>query len=82
MEEDERKALYRALSLAEENNAILRKMRGAQKNASMVRAIYWVVVIGLAIAGYYAVKPYLSTAESLYASAKQLTGMQLPTVPH
>ena len=70
MEQDDRKALYRALSLAEENNALLKKMRSAQKTSQMFRTIYWIIGLALTAAAYYAVRPYLSTLESTYASVK------------
>ena len=70
MEPDDRKALYRAISLAEENNAILKKMRSAQKTSRMFRTIYWVIGLALTAAAYYAVKPYLTTLENTYASVK------------
>jgi len=74
MEPEDKRKLDRALALAEENNAILRQIRGSQKTAKMFRAIYWVVIIALTVGSYYAAKPYLDTVMGAYANVQGLMG--------
>ncbi|MDB5255112.1 MAG: hypothetical protein JWL92_488 [Candidatus Nomurabacteria bacterium] len=52
--------------LVSDNNRMLIKMRGAQKRAAYVRALYWVVIIGLTIASFYFIQPYISQFGAAY----------------
>ena len=63
--------------LLQETHDMVKKMRGAQKNARMWKAIYWVVGIGLTIAAYAYIKPYLQRATDAYDQAQaQLQGIK------
>lgn len=67
---DERlKRIEKTLS---DNNRILVRMRRAQKNAAFMRVIYWIVIIVLAVASYYAIGPYVASLQSEYSN---LTGI-------
>ena len=67
MDPEDKRALDKVLELTEENNKILRQIRGSQKNAKMFRAIYWVVIIAITVGSYYLVKPYIDTVKGLYS---------------
>ena len=54
--------------LVKENNVILRKMRRGQIWASIMRAIYWLIILGVAAASYYYIQPYLENVLKLYGS--------------
>ncbi len=62
--------LDRMEKMVTDNNRMLVKMRGAQKRAAYVRALYWVVIIGLTIASFYFIQPYISQ----FGAAYGLTG--------
>jgi hypothetical protein len=49
-----------------DNNQMLSKMRRAQKNAAYVRVLYWVFIIGLTIASFYFIQPYISQLGAAY----------------
>ncbi len=68
MEPEDSKKLDRILALAEENNAYIRKVRTTQKNSQMFKAIYWVILIALALGGLFFVQPYFQKFSSLYSS--------------
>jgi hypothetical protein len=70
---DNTQKLDRILELAEENNAMLKKIRGAQKTAQMFRAIYWVLIIASFLGAFYFIKPYLESIVGLYSG---LSGMK------
>lgn len=58
MTPEDRFMLERALKLAEENNAILRKIRRASFWRNVISVVYWVLIIGLSIGAYYLIQPY------------------------
>jgi len=58
MTPEERSLLEETHELAEENNKLLRAMKRSQRFASIMRVIYWVVIIGLSIGAYYYIQPY------------------------
>lgn len=62
-----------------DNNRMLTRMRRTQKNAAFMRIVYWVIIIGLFIASYYFVQPYISQFAATYgigtnSSAPSSTG--------
>jgi len=50
----------------DETTKILAGMRRAQKTASVMRWLYWVVIIGLGIASIYLIQPYIAQLGSAY----------------
>jgi hypothetical protein len=81
MDDEDKKKLDRILALAEENNQYVRSVRQSQKTSQMWKAIYWVIIGTMTIAGYYAIKPYIGTFKNLYSmtNGKDSSGLQLPT---
>ena len=69
MEDDEVKTLLKkTLTLAKENNRILRKMRRAAIIGNILRIIWWAVIIGLPVVlYYYFLQPYIAQFASTYA---------------
>ena len=57
MDGESEKLLKETYKLAKENNKMLHRIRKAQKLASFLRSIYWVLIIGLGIGAYYFVQP-------------------------
>ncbi|TSC68132.1 MAG: Uncharacterized protein G01um101472_139 [Parcubacteria group bacterium Gr01-1014_72] len=70
MEPTDRELLKQVLTLAEENNRILHKMRRAALVSQIMSALYWVVIIGLSFGAYYAIQPYLDQLQGLYGGIK------------
>jgi hypothetical protein len=66
MSPEEKELLNRSVSLAEDNNKMLRKMVRAQRWASIMRAVYWLFILGSAVAGYYVLQPYVDQATAAY----------------
>ncbi len=52
--------------IVSDNNRMLTKLRSAQKNAIYWRIVYWIVILGLAIASFYAIQPYVSQFGAAY----------------
>ncbi|MDQ5893141.1 MAG: hypothetical protein QG640_152 [Patescibacteria group bacterium] len=59
MTPEERSLLERTYKMAEENNEILRSIRRSNRWSMAVKAIYWIVIIGLSIGAFYFIQPYI-----------------------
>lgn len=57
------------LELSKENNAMLGRLRRSQKNAQMLRGLYWVFAIALAFGAYQYLSPYLKKIIDVYNTA-------------
>ncbi len=53
-------------SKLDETTKILSSMRRAQKTASVMRWLYWLVIIGIGIISLYLIQPYLEQLRSAY----------------
>jgi len=78
MENEELKNMVQeTLTLARQNNILLKKMRSAQRWAQITRTVYWLVIIALSIGAYYYVQPYFQKVLSLYTQGvSQLDGVK------
>lgn len=70
MDPESKKLLEETAQLARDNHAMLKKMRRSQKNAHMMKSIYWVVIIVLTYAAYLKVRPYIQQASDAYTAAQ------------
>ena len=70
MTPEEKSLLERTYKLSEENNKILRKMRRSSRISGVIRALYWIVIIGITIGAYYYVQPYLENVLQMYDQAR------------
>ena len=68
MSPEERELLNKSVAIAEENNQILRSMKREQRIASIMRAVYWIFIIGSAIGAFYLLQPYVDQLKSMYQS--------------
>ncbi len=62
--------LERTLKLSEENNKIIRRVRRTQNVASLMRTLYWVVIIAIGVASYYFVSPYIEEAQNFVGESQ------------
>lgn len=69
MSPEERELLNKSVTLAEENNKILRSMRRSQRWGSVARAIYWIFIIGSAVGAFYLLQPYIDQLKDVYGNA-------------
>ncbi|MCX6752758.1 MAG: hypothetical protein NTW62_00195 [Candidatus Nomurabacteria bacterium] len=70
MNPEEKQMLQEALSLAKDNNSMLHSMRRAQMWASIMRVIYWILIIGISYGAYIYTQPYLDKAVNLFKSSQ------------
>ena len=58
--------LEEVLELSQKNNAMVRKLVHAQQRAAVLRFIYWVIIIGSLVIGYYWAEPYITPLISFF----------------
>jgi hypothetical protein len=71
MTPEERELLKRTLSVAEENNELLRKIQRSMRLARFMTLLYWLFIVGAFAGAYYVVKPYIESAMTIYQGARQ-----------
>ena len=74
MDADDKQKLARALSFAEENNILLKKIRGNMRMANIFKVLYWILIIGAMYAAYHFLMPVLSNLLSVYSGGTSSTG--------
>jgi hypothetical protein len=57
MSPEEKSLLERTYKMAEENNTILRSIRRSNRFSSIMRVLYWIVIIAISYAGYIYIEP-------------------------
>ena len=67
MDEQSKKILEETLELTKDNHLMLKRIRRSQKNAQLMRGLYWIFIIAISFGGYYLIGPYLSKISSLYS---------------
>jgi hypothetical protein len=63
----------RLMSLTEENNRMLKRIRRATFWNGIIRAVYWIVLLGISIGAYYYVQPYLEQLIATYKAVQTST---------
>jgi len=66
MNPQDRDLLQKTYDLAKENNHILHGIRRSNRLSSVVRVLYWTVIIGASLGAYYYIQPYLDTVLNAY----------------
>ena len=59
MDPESKQLLQNTFYLAEENNKMLQKIIRAQKFASFMRTLYWLIIIGIGVGAFYFLQPYI-----------------------
>ena len=65
---EENKKLEEVYELVKENNSMLKKVRRVQKNAMLIRVLYWFVIVAIALGAFYYIKPYMENLISVYTN--------------
>ncbi len=68
MDPEQQKAFQELLELTRENNKILTKMYRSMMWGRVVRVLYWILVIGIAIGSFYFIQPYMDQLKEVYGN--------------
>ena len=79
MDPESKELLQNTFKLVEENNQMLHKIRRAQKIASFMRTLYWLIIIGISIGAFYFLQPYVAQIEK-FAKDSGVTINQLKSL--
>ena len=66
MDPESKKLLDDTFLLVKDNNIMLHKIRRGQKWASIMRIVYWLIIIGASIEAFYYLQPYVEKLMTLY----------------
>lgn len=69
MDPESKKLLEDTYNLAEENNKMLRKVRGVQKREAIFSGLKWLVVIIIGVGSFYFLQPYIDFVKEFVTSA-------------
>ncbi len=53
------------MELAKDNNKMLHHIRNSQRWASLMRVIYWAIIIAIGIGSYYFIQPYVTEVQKI-----------------
>ncbi len=70
MTPEESKKLDEVYSLVKENHTIVKKIRAHQKNAQMIKVLYWLIIIGIGVGGFVYLKPFLDQISGMYTQGQ------------
>ena len=62
------------VDMVDENRILLKKIERRLRWSQWMRILYWVVIIGIGVLGYYAAAPYLRQAQATYEGIESSVG--------
>ncbi len=74
MTPEERELLKETAKLTKENNKILRGIRRNARFATIMRIIYWTIIIGGLVLSYYAIQPFIAPMIKGYSDIQNSLG--------
>jgi hypothetical protein len=69
MNPEEKKLLEETAAYAKETNELVKKMHKHIMWGSVMRIVYWAVIIGASVGAFYLIQPYIDSVKSLYEQA-------------
>jgi hypothetical protein len=66
MDEEIKELIREDIKISKENNKLLKKIRNYFRWSSVMRAIYWIFIIGTALGTYYLIQPYVDSLRDAY----------------
>lgn len=68
MTPEERSLLERTHQLAEENNEMLHSIKRRARLGTVIKVLYWAVIIGISFGAFYFIQPYLDFIKGGFGS--------------
>ena len=73
MTPEEKEMLEKTYVLSQENNEMLKKIKGSQKMSNIMRWVYWIVIIVLSVASFWLIQPYINSLLSATGDTSSLS---------
>ena len=64
MTPEERELLQKTYALSQENNEMLKKIKGSQKTSNLMRWGYWILIIVLSAASFWLIQHYINSLQN------------------
>ena len=68
MDLESKKLLEATYELAQQNNVMLKKVRGVQKRAFVMSLVKFLIFVGITLGAYYYIEPYLKQVLGIYSN--------------
>ena len=72
MTPEEKEILNRIAKTVDDNNQILHTMRRSQRLSSIMRWIYWIVIIGASFGAFWLIQPYLNMISGMTSNSSNV----------
>jgi hypothetical protein len=73
MTPEERDLLQKTFDLSQENNQILKKIKGSQRMSNIMRWFYWIFIIVLSVASFWLIQPYINSLQGSVGGSSSLS---------
>ncbi len=70
MTPEERQLLHKIAETVDENNHMLHSVRRSMRWTSIMRWVYWIIIIGTSVGAFYLLQPYLNTLMDTYSNTQ------------
>jgi hypothetical protein len=70
MTPEEKELLKRIAENVEENNEMLHAIRRSMRWSSIMRWVYWILIIGASVGSLWIIQPYLNSLNDTYSNAQ------------
>jgi hypothetical protein len=71
MTPEEKSLLERTHKIAEDNNVILRGIRRANRISTVMRILYWLIIVGVTLGAFYYLQPYIDSMFEIIDKAQE-----------
>jgi len=68
MDHEDKERLKRVLELAEKDHNMVRKLYSAMRWGRVLKIIYWVAILGIAVGAFYFLQPFFESLVEVYKS--------------
>ncbi|HEU0085893.1 MAG TPA: hypothetical protein VFQ59_02960 [Candidatus Paceibacterota bacterium] len=70
MDPELKSKMEEVLQMTEENNKIIKTLRRTIRIGQVIRGVYWLIIIGIAVSAYYFAQPYVEGVKDTYSGAQ------------
>ncbi len=74
MSPEDKEILDKTYELAESNNRMLKSLYRSNQVNRVMRAVYWLFIVGASFGAYYFIQPYLESVLGVYSSMSGKVG--------
>lgn len=66
MTPEQERMLRESIALSRETHALVKKMNRSMVIGRVLKAVYWLILIGVTVGAFYFIQPYVDTLKGIY----------------